>query len=135
MADFFVRRVGNALHADGDESLLVLAELPLGKTLHVTVKQPRNPKHHRLYFAICRRIADGVGSTAENVDELFRLATGHFETFHSKSQGEVRRTKSISFSSMDQTAFKVHFEKCIATAYTEWGIDPEVFSDLLEEVK
>lgn len=133
--DFFAKRTGTGLQPDGDESLVEFAKLPFGKTLHVTVKQERSGAHHRLYWAVCRRIANGVGTSAENVDELFKLATGHFEIIRSKSQGEIHRTKSISFAKMEQAKFREFFDACLVVAFTEWGIEPEAFADLLEEVK
>lgn len=131
MTTLFVKRVGNALHADGDESLGVLAGLPFGKSFRADIKLPRNARYHRWYFAICNRIANGVGSDAETIANIFKYATGHVEVVKTKSYGEVRIPKSISFAKMDDISFRVFVEKCIQCAYEQWQIDPADLADLL----
>lgn len=131
MAELWVRRVGEALWADGNESIAEFARIPFGKALKAEVKLPRNPRYHRWFFSICHRIAGGIGSDAETVANVFKFATGHVETIKTKSYGEVKIPKSISFAKMDDLAFHEFVEKCIATAYTEWRIDPADLADLL----
>ncbi len=131
MAGLWVRRVGEGLWADGNESVAEFAKIPFGKPLKAEVKQPRNPRYHRWFFAICARIAGGIGSDAETVANVFKFATGHVDTIKTKTYGEVRIPKSISFAKMDDLLFHEFVEKCIATAYTEWHIDPADLADLL----
>lgn len=135
MAELWVQKVDGVLHADGDESLAVLDKVPSGKSLLCEVKQPRNAKHLRLYWAICARIADALDRDdidREAVSDFFKRATGHFTEIESKTFGTIIRLDSISFAKMDQLAFSEFFEKCIRFAYLEWGIPADVFSDLLE---
>lgn len=136
MVDLWVRRIGNQLHADGNEALAVLMAMPIDKPMECVVTLKRSAKHHRLYWKICARIAqaldrDGLGS--EEVSDFFKKATGHFTIIESKTFGPIERLDSISFAKMDQLAFREFFEKCIRFAYTEWGIPADVFSDLLED--
>lgn len=133
MAELWVRRVGEALWADGNESIAEFAKLPFGKGLRAEIKQPRNPAFHRLYFALCHRIAGGIGSDAETISNVFKFATGHVDTIKTKSYGEVKIPKSISFAKMDGTQFREFFDRCIAVAFSEWGLDAEAFSDLLDQ--
>lgn len=132
MATLFLRRVGNALFPDGDESISALMDVPFGKSLKAEIRQPRNPAFHRLYFALCKRIGDGIGKDAEDISTVFKYATGHLETFRSKHHGEIRVPKSISFAKMDDIAFRVFFNKCLDVALTEWGIEPASLSDLID---
>jgi len=133
MAELFLKRVGMALWPDGDASVCEFAKLPFGKALKAEVKQPRNPAFHRLYFALCHRIAGGIGSDAETISNVFKFATGHTDSIKTKSYGEVKIPKSISFSKMDGTQFREFFDRCIAVAFTEWGLDAEAFADLLDQ--
>ncbi len=132
MTILYLRRVGNALFPDGDESICELLKLPFGKSLKAEIRQPRNPAFHRLYFALCHRIADGIGSDAEAISTVFKYATGHVETVKTKTYGEVKIPKSISFAKLDNTGFREFFNKCTAVAFTEWGLDASAFSDLLD---
>jgi hypothetical protein len=131
MTAFFVERAGNTLRPVDEASYDILTSLPVGKTLHVTVRQPRNPGHHRLFFALCHRIAEAKGLPLENVLGLLKIATGHCTIIQTETYGEMRWPKSISFREMDQTAFREFFERCVQVIYEEWRIDPALVADLL----
>ena len=130
MTFLFVQKVGDALVPDSDESREILEKLAPGRSYRCEVKQPRNLQFHRLYFALCQRIGSGVGLTAENVSDLFKLATDHVTVIKTKA-GMVKVPKSISFQAMDNTEFSAFFERCVAAAYEHWGIDPADVADLL----
>lgn len=131
MTELWGYRHGDSIVPDGVESSAVFAHIPFGKPLHVEIKQPRNANHHRLYWALCARIATAIGSKTQNVSDVLKIATGHCEMIRSKKYGVLRLPKSISFASMDQTQFTEFFERCVDTIYSEWGIDPAIVSDLL----
>lgn len=132
MTVLWLRRAGNALYPDGDESVAEFSKLRFGKPLHCEVKQPRNGAHHRLFWAICARVANGIGADSENVSDVLKIASGHYTLVKSKSLGEVKLPKSISFAAMDQTDFAQFFERCLVVIFEEWGIDREAFSDLID---
>jgi hypothetical protein len=135
--DFWVIREGMSLKAYGPESASLIAKLPFGKPVHVEAKQRRNARHSALYWVLCHRIADAVGTTSENVSDLLKIGTGHCTIVKSKKYGEVRLPQSISFAKMDQAAFREFFDKCLVVILTEWGIASEdvreAVKDLLEE--
>jgi hypothetical protein len=131
MAEFWAERIAGALRPVDQESLDEFSKLPVGKPLHVEVKQPRNAAHHRLFWALCARIAESKGVTAENIADVLKIATGHFTLVRTKSYGEIHVPKSISFAKMDQTEFRAFFERCIMVVYDEWQIEPEMVNDLL----
>lgn len=131
MAEVWLRRVGDGLFPDGDASICEFAKIPFGKPLRAEVKQPRNPRYHRWFFAICNRIAGGVGSDAETIANVFKHATGHVDIIKTKSYGEISVPKSISFAKLDDISFHEFVEKCIQVAYNEFGIDPADLADLL----
>lgn len=130
--DFWAKKIGNGLYPDGDESLAAFGDLPPDKSLHVTViDHKRSGPQHRLYWSVVRRVASGVGLEPENVSDLLKLATGHYDAVQTKHYGEVKLPKSISFAAMGGAEFTQFFQKCLDTIFAEWGIDEGVFSDLL----
>jgi hypothetical protein len=136
MTSFFAQRVGNSLHPSGDESIAAFSEIPFGKMVEVEVRSRRNIRFLNLYWAMCARIATSTGAnslTAETVSDLFKICTGHCTLIRSKSQGEIKIPKSISFAKLDDIAFGVFFKKCVVVAFEEWKIPPEALNDLLEE--
>lgn len=132
MTTLYLKRVGNMLAPDGDESIGALASIPFSKPLKCKVWQPRNIRAHRLFFAVCRRIGDGIGRDEEQIATVFKLAAGHYDTIHSKSYGEIRVPKSIAFDKMDNVAMSAFMQKCFDIAMTEWGIEAASLEDLID---
>jgi hypothetical protein len=131
MSDFWCERMAGALRPIDQESLDEMSKLPIGRALHVEVKQPRNAAHHRLFWALCARIANARGVDSENIADVLKIATGHFTLVRTRSYGDVHIPKSISFAKMDQTEFRTFFERCVLVVYEEWKIEPELVNDLL----
>lgn len=123
MAEFWATRKGDSLVPDGAESFAAFSKIPFGKTVKVEAKQPRNSGHHRLFWALCARIGDAVGASSENVCDLLKIETGHCDIVRSKKYGEIRLPRSISFAKMDQTEFRVFFERCVIVICDTWGMD------------
>lgn len=131
MSDFWATREGMQLRPFGAESASVFAKIPFGKVVRVDVKQPRNGAHHRLYWTLCNRIADGVGCESEDISHILKLRTGHVRIVKTK-KGLEEVPRSISFASMDQMQFRSFFDKCVVVIETEFGIAKP---DILELVK
>src|ERR1043166_2381612 len=110
MADFWAMREGMTLRPFGAESADAFGKLPFGKVVHVEMKQPRNGKHHRLYWTLCTRIANAIGAEPETVSDVLKIRTGHCTTVMTK-RGDLHLPKSISFAAMDQTAFNTFFDR------------------------
>ncbi len=136
MSLFWAVREGMMMRPYGAESATAFGKVPFGKPFQVEVKQPRNSKHHRLFWTLCARIGDAVGCEHEDIAFLLKLRTGHVRRVHTK-KGIIEVPLSISFAAMDQTAFKDFFDKCVHVIYAEFGIAvPDVLAavkDLLEE--
>lgn len=121
--EIYLRRVGIALHPDGQEALEEISKLPFGKPLRAEVKRDRSGPHHRLFWALCSRIGNAVGSDSEAVANVLKVSTGHCTWVQTKSHGRIPLPKSISFREMDQIAFRDFFDKCLDTIYAEWGVE------------
>lgn len=130
MAELWLRKVGVVLHADGDESLAVMAKFPIERPLHAEITRPRNGPMHRLFFKLCARIAGGIGQDVAWVINAFKMETGHYDIFEYRGKVSIV-LKSIAFHKMDQTAFDTFFNQCIQIMYERWKIDPAAVADLL----
>ena len=93
MTKLWVRRKDWTLVPDGDTSLDALSGIPNDKVLYVEIKQPRNVQHHRLFFALCSRIAEAMGVQTENISDVLKIATGHYTTIKTNSYGELKIPK------------------------------------------
>lgn len=134
MSEFFVIRVGNGLYAGDETNLAALLKLPYDRPILIEARAPRNGAHHRLYWALCHRIADAVGSTSETVSDLLKINTGHCHFVSSKNHGYLKLPKSISFAAMDQTEFSAFFERCLVCIYEEWGIERKDIIAAIEDL-
>lgn len=97
----------------GDDDYDQKKKLKVGETYNVEIKVARNVDFHRKYFALISYAWEFLN---ENEVERFRdkdnfrkyveIAAGHCEViYHPRLQEFVEMPKSISFGSMDNTAF------------------------------
>src|SRR6266700_586260 len=96
------------------------------------ITTPRNPRHHRLLFAIMKFLRTHCEDFAHNDEEIIliklKLATGLVRVFVNKETGEVGWVpKSIAFASMDQKRFAAWFDEATAVIARRWmpGNTPE----------
>lgn len=107
------------LAAVDDTAVEALRGIKFGTLVQVEVIRVRNAKHHRLYWAMCAKIANAVGLTPENVSDVLKLHTGHYTTIVT-DRGTYKVPKSISFAAMDQVAFREFFDRCCEVICIEW---------------
>lgn len=91
-------------------SMLRARRLRVGDLVHADLTKPRNPKHHRLVFALLQRVLDNQDGlvTIEQLLTVVKIKTGRVETIVDASSGKVFYVpQSIAFASMDQGEFSV----------------------------
>jgi hypothetical protein len=127
---WFIRE-DSALRPFGRESATLFDKVPQGKPVFVEVRQPRNAKHHRLYWTMCARIAEAVGCEGEDISHILKIRTGHVKEVKTK-RGIEEIPLSISFKDMDQEKFRNFFDKCLYVIEHEIGV---ARPDILAEMK
>ena len=135
---FWAIKHGDGLFPADDESNAEFEKVPRERPLQVEATVPRNPRFHRLFFALCARIGTGIGQSTEWVERAFKVETGNFEIY--KYGGKEHFVlRSIAFHKMEDPEFNIFFNQCCQIMYEKWGIDPASVSDLLlrgeEEMK
>lgn len=129
MSVFFAMRKGDALHPADVESAGLLSKVTPGKIVRIEVRAPRSGAFHRKYWLLCARIGDAVGVDSENISDLLKIETGHCTIVKSKTYGELRLPRSISYAAMDNAAFSIFFERCVQVICETWGIaKPDVLA-------
>lgn len=129
--DAWLIREGNALRPFGRESSEQLSKLPHNKPVYAEIRQPRNGKHHRLFWTLTHRIGEAVGVDGDAVAHVLKIRTGHVREIRTK-RGVELMPLSISFAKLDQIAFDKFFNQCLDVITSEWGI---ARPDILEAVK
>lgn len=103
----------------GDDDYEEKKKLKLGQTYSVEVKVARNVDFHRKYFALIAYAWEFLNEqeeerfkTKDNFRKYLEMAAGHCDViFHPRLQEFVEIPKSISFGSMDNTAFSGLYER------------------------
>jgi hypothetical protein len=113
---FFRKDIGKLVPAD-DAAQDALSKIKFGAEVQVEIKRPRNPLHHRKFWALANLVANNQEhyETAEQVVAALKAATGHCDWFPMKDgKHMVAIPKSIAFHKMDQTEFKAFYDRCIS---------------------
>lgn len=87
-----------------------------GKWIRIEWSSPRNPAHHRKFFALLELIKENseTYNTVEKALIAVKLATGHFDLLAHPETGEIIQIpKSIAFENMEQEAFDKFYSAAI----------------------
>jgi len=115
-----------------EEALEAFRALKQGRDVMVAIKVARNPRHHKLLFALLnfvrlhavnRDTHESLFDTAtiDMILTALKIATGHVEIYtDTATGGTVAVPKSIAFESLDQVAFSRFFNAAIETITTRW---------------
>lgn len=115
-------REGNRLVPVDPVSAEMLAEVPLGKQVMVTIKVPRNLRHFRLAWVladIVSKSCDWLHDREAAMDWL-KIKARHVRMIHDPLRNTTAIIpKSIAFASLDQLGFKRVFDRMISVVVTE----------------
>lgn len=104
-----------------DSDLDERKRLRIGDTVLCTIRRPRNYEFHKLYFALLRltvlNMPDLIQQqlrihTEEDLLECLKIDLGYYTTSWHGGR-EIVRTKSISFTAMDETEFQKFFSRSL----------------------
>lgn len=96
-------------------------KLKLGEMYEADIKLVRNPRFHRLFFALINtgyaylpeRAQKGVFMTVEGFRKSVIIAAGFTNVYWNiREKCFVEEAKSISFANMDDAEFKDLYERC-----------------------
>jgi len=127
MSDFTFKKTEHGLVPDDDATRSWFMKLPLGAWIAGKMRQPRNPKFHRKWWALVNFAFEHWSDTAPRLThkgkeiqpnlERFRkditVVAGFYDVVVNLS-GELRlEAHSISFANMDEVRFEALFKKTI----------------------
>jgi len=121
VTDFWAYREGDTLRIHDAESLEEFCKLPIGQPVLIEIRNPVNAQLHKLFWTLCSRIAKALGVKKDNVADLLKLETGHYDTIHSEKWGLMKFPRSISFAKVKGPEFREFFDRCIVAICENWG--------------
>lgn len=135
--ELVMRRKGAKLEVVDQMSAEDLASLPLDKDLLVTVRAPRNPRQHRLAWALANKLSQCCDflPDAETAMDYLKIKARHVKIVHNPGTNHVFLVpKSIAFASVDQSAFNRLFNRMVWVVCNEIvpGLDEGQLRDEIE---
>ena len=125
----FIKRGGSLIPAE-EEATDLLAKIAEGKEVVVEVRQARNIRAHRLYWALMGLLADNVDwiPHKEAASTMVKIATHEVDTIIDGRTGEIfYEPRSINWESMEQGRFGRFLDRALHVITTKWltGNDAE----------
>lgn len=122
-----------------EDATELLAKIKLDRDVGCDVIQRRNPRHHRLFFAILKFLNTHAGrfenTPIEKIKDAVKLATGFADTFIDAETGKTFYVlRSISWASMDQAAFNTFFDEAVKVIAGRWMPDGTTAEDVRKEL-
>ena len=122
----FVKRDGKLCPVDiaADD---LMASIPDGKEVILTIRQPRSPEHHRWWFALLRKVVSNSNRWNDEAEllDVLKIATGWTKPIVLHDGTIYRRPRSINFASTPQDAFQRFTKRALYVLGQMTGIDPE----------
>lgn len=110
-----------ALRPADDESKAALTKIPAGEYMTAEIKRPRNPKRHRMFFALLDVVWSNLPEdmhqrypTIERLRWELKVQTGFFDLHETLRGVQVPIVHSMSFAAMDDVEFELFFQKAMA---------------------
>jgi len=122
---------GLALVPSTEETSDALAAANRTVPVRVTMRQPRNGKHHRKYWALLGEVAKNTDlySNSAALHEAIKLRLGMFDVDTiTDTAGNRHRsiiTHSIAWDKIDQTEFNRFYERALDVIAADLGFDIE----------
>lgn len=89
-------------------------KLALGKPVLVEARQPRSLPHHRLLFALLRKVTENMdGVTEHALLSWLKVKLGHVEHMPLGFGRSYEAPASISFTAMPQPEFRAFFDGAV----------------------
>ena len=122
MTQAVFRRRGRTLVPVDRQGLELLATIGNERDVVVEIKARRNPKHHRLLFAVLKFMVDH-SDRFDNTEQALlalKIACGEVDPYVNERGKTFFVPRSISWGAMDQTRFSQFFDRCIYVITQRW---------------
>lgn len=123
MAKVLLKRALNlSLAATDEEGLAAIKKIKPGDEVWCDIRKARNPKSHRLYFALLQLVFSNQDRYPkfEHFRAAVQMAAGHVEWIPGVDGVAVPIPKSIDYSSLDEIEFSKVFNETMTVCVDEF---------------
>lgn len=117
----FVRKIGNTLVPADPAALELVQSIKPGGSLWLRGNRARNPRRHRLFWALVQIIKDNTDArqSPEAIADYLKIRGGHVEVFRRPGGEVVEVPKSISFAKCSEGEFSEFINRLMQVIRTE----------------
>jgi hypothetical protein len=108
---YFVRTLGGLAPVD-ENARQALRAIGQGEVVRIKLHRDRNPRHHRLFFALLNLVFDNQDKylSIEALRFAVTIQAGYVEEIRLRGDAVTLKPKSLAFGSMDQNEFKTFYQ-------------------------
>lgn len=131
---FLVKQLNNTFKVAHNSDYEKLKKLKVGEVYQCEVKQPRNLKFHRKFFALINMLFENQ-ERYTNLDRLRKdliIAAGFYDEWFDLDGVQQREAKSISFGSMSEYEFGELYSRVLDVIVEHFNFDRQ---DIVENVE
>lgn len=121
MTQAIFQRQLNALRPTDAMSEEMLSKIKPKEYVRVEIKRMRNPRQHRLFWALMGLLATYAETkcSAEDISDWIKISVGHSHVAHYPDGTTVVKPSSIAFGNMSQEKWETFFSKVVDFACTK----------------
>lgn len=103
-----------------------------GTDVLVQIRQPRNIKHHRMYWAMVGAVVDATDRwpSSESLHRWIKWRLDMYRPVAVHDNLVILEWDATDFASMGQAEFKGFFDRAMTLIHDETGIEPESLRDV-----
>jgi len=132
---YLVKQLNGTFKPAYDSDYEKAKKIKVNELYEYDFKQPRNVKFHRKFFALLNLVYNNqdVYSNIEDLREDLTIEAGYFRLTENIKGQTVKRAKSISFASMDETGFSDLYNSVVNVVINWLKISKEEISENIEQ--
>lgn len=132
---YLVRQLNNSFKVAHNSDYEKAKKLKIGEVYQCEVKQPRNLKFHRKFFALIEMLYENQErySDPERLRKDLIIAAGYYHEWFDLDGVQQREAKSISFSSMSEYEFGQLYSRVLDVIVEHFNFDRQDIIDNVEQ--
>lgn len=115
------RRTATGMTPADEQASTYFRSWPVGTVAYVEIKTARNPRQHRMLFALLNTMVEhGEFASVDGALVALKLATGHVKEVRIRGDEVAIIPDSISYANMGQIQFESWFNSALETVCSRW---------------
>lgn len=135
MKVILVKQLNNSLKVAYNSDYDKIKKLKLGEEYQCEIKQPRNLKFHRKFFALINLLFQNqeLYVSSDRLRKDLLIAAGFYQDWIDLNNEKQREAKSISFAKMKQEEFDQMYTKVIDVIVHHFNFNKQDIIDNVEQ--